>query len=79
MVEEKDILDNDLILEVLENGVTVWQKVNPDKDDQYTIKLLYDGKNYKFYKDGPMFFMKELVGAMPDFSDVPDSKDEIEV
>lgn len=72
---EREILDNDIILKVLHYGSTVWQKTDKEKGDRYTIKILYSGQNYIFYKDGSEFSITLLEGAVPDFSDLPDPKD----
>jgi hypothetical protein len=63
---EKEIFDDDFIVEVLENGVTVWTKTDPHKDTRYRIKLLYSNRNFIFYRDAPDYRMAEILDPFPE-------------
>lgn len=66
MAQERDILDTDKILEVLDEGRTIWKKTDPNNSYRVTFKLLHKNRVYLFYRDGSTHWMKELLDDLPE-------------
>lgn len=60
MKQERDILDEDFMVDVVNNGIVVWVKKDPNNDTRVTAKYCYKDKDFLFFRDGGTFWMKEV-------------------
>lgn len=66
MRQERDILDDDYIFEVMNNGHTIWENFDPNDETRVTMKFVYKNRYFILYKDGPEYWMKELLNELPE-------------